>query len=159
MQTPKKTIPFTKEKYAEMQDKVAQLQSLRKEVMERLIVAREMGDLSENGAYKYAKFELGDIGRQLKKYEGLLAAGFPQERSSSSRGTVDFGSVVTVQRVDNPEQTQTFTIVSKFESKPTEGLIAFSSPMGKAALKKKQGDTIVVVTPRGEVAYLIKQIS
>lgn len=142
-----------------MQAEVLQLKKLRAEVMERLIAAREMGDLSENGAYKYAKFELGNIGRQLKKYEGLLAAGFPQERSASSKVSIDFGSIVTVQRVDDPENIQTFTIVSKYESKPTEGFIAFSSPMGKATFKKKQGDTVVVITPRGEVSYLITQVS
>ena len=159
MQIPKKTIPFTKEKYQSMQDKVAGLLALRVEVMERLITAREMGDLSENGAYKYAKFELGNIGRELKKYQGLLDSGFIRERSSSSQTIIVFGSIVTLARTDNSDKIQTFTVVSKHESNPVEGLLSFSSPMGKAVMRKKQGETIIVTTPRGEVSYRIITVS
>jgi len=159
VQIPKKTIPFTKEKYEQMQQKVADLLALRVEVMERLVTAREMGDLSENGAYKYAKFELGNIGRELKKYQGLLDRGYTQERSAASRQVIDFGSVVTVQHSDNPEKNKTFTIVSKHESNPVAGLLAFSSPIGRAVMKKKIGDSVEVLTPRGTVSYLITEIN
>lgn len=138
-----------------MQAKVAQLQALRTEVMERLITAREMGDLSENGAYKYAKFELGNIGRQLRKYEGLLQAGYPHERSSAAEHTIAFGSVVTLQKLGSTNQNKTFTIVSKHESNPIAGFIAFSSPLGTALMGKQQGETVEVTTPRGDVSYII----
>ena len=118
-------IPFTPQKYKEMEDKVAELEALRKEVMERLVTAREMGDLSENGAYKYAKF------------------------------TVDFGSWVTVQKNDGSNKELKFCIVSKHESEPVAQKIAYSSPMGKAVMRKKAGEVITVATPTGDVSYTI----
>ncbi|MCA9368829.1 MAG: GreA/GreB family elongation factor [Pseudomonadales bacterium] len=158
MHKPKKTIPFTPEKYAAMQQKVAELQKLREEVMERLIIAREMGDLSENGAYKYAKFELGTIGRQLKQLNHLLEVGFPQERLETAAEVVDFGSVVTIKKNDGSGIQKTFTVVSKHESNPVEGLLAYTSPMGKAVLKKKTGAVVSIQTPRGISEYTIISI-
>jgi transcription elongation factor GreA len=153
-----KTIPFTIEKYKEMQQKVAELEELREEVMKRLVTAREMGDLSENGAYKYAKFELGNIGRQMRKYKGLLAKGFPAPKHTGSKGTIDFGSEVTIEKIDSKKKTRTFTIVSGHESDPSLGKLAYSSPMGKALMRKKVGDAIKVETPIGVHEYKIISI-
>lgn len=140
-----------------MQQKVAELSALREEVMERLVTAREMGDLSENGAYKYAKFELGNIGRQLKRLQHLLEVGYPVEKSTAQSSTVDFGSTVTVQKVGT-QDSKTFTVVSKHESDPSKDLLAFTSPMGKAVMHKTVGDTVTLTTPRGDVSYRITSI-
>ncbi len=140
-----KTIPFTKEKYQQMKQEVIKLKKQQEEVMERLIVARGMGDLSENGAYKYAKFELGNIKRQLRKLQNLLANGFVVVTNTLSKEIVEFGSKVTVK--DTNDKEKTFVIVSKHESDPSSGKIAYSSPMGQALMRKKVGDLVEVVTP------------
>lgn len=159
MQRVYKTIPFTTQKYKEMQQKVVALEKLREEVMQRLVTAREMGDLSENGAYKYAKFELGNIGRELKKYTNLLAKGFPAPKNTGSKGTIDFGSEVTIQKIATEKQiTRTFTIVSGHESDPSIGKLSYSSPMGKSLLRKKVGEHITVETPMGVHKYKIISI-
>lgn len=154
-----KTIPFTTKKYKEMQQKVAQLESEREQVMQRLIEARAMGDLSENGAYKYAKFELGNISRQLKRYKNLLAKGFPAPKNTGVKGTIDFGSTVTIEKVDATRKQKTFMIVSEHESDPSQGKLAYSSPIGKELMRKRIGDRITVVTPAGESKFTIINIS
>jgi transcription elongation factor GreA len=154
-----KTIPFTTQKYKEMQQKVTELEELREEVLKRLQTAREMGDLSENGAYKYAKFELGNIGRQLRKYKGLLAKGFPAPKNTGLKGTIDFGSEVTIEKMDAKKKTRTFTIVSGHESDPSIGKLAYSSPMGKPLMRKKVGDIVTVETPTGSNKYKIISIN
>ena len=158
MQPSSKTIPFTPEKYQEMKNTVLKLENLRKEVMSRLIAAREMGDLSENGAYKYAKFELGDIGRQLRRFKHLLKIGFPAPKNQGTSGKVDFGSTVTIEKCDETKQKRTFFIVSEHESEPIVQKIAYSSPMGRAVMRKEAGDIVVVDTPSKKVTYLIVSV-
>jgi len=154
-----KTIPFTTQKYKEMQQKVVALEKLREEVMQRLVTAREMGDLSENGAYKYAKFELGNIGRELKKYTNLLAKGFPAPKNTGGKGTIDFGSEVTIQKIATEKQsTKSFIIVSGHESDPSIGKLSYSSPMGKSLMRKKVGELISIETPTGVHKYKIISI-
>jgi transcription elongation factor GreA len=153
-----KTIPFTTAKYKEMQNKVTELEAEREVVMARLVVARGMGDLSENGAYKYAKFELGNIGRQLKRFKNLLAKGFPAPKNTGGKGLIDFGSTVTVQKINQSKKERTFSIVSKHESDPSKGSLAFSSPMGKALMRKMVGDIVIVETPSGNHKYKIISI-
>lgn len=166
MQKIQKTIPFTSAKYKEMQQKVQELEAERVVVMERLIEARGMGDLSENGAYQYAKFELGAIGRQLRRFKSLLARGFQAPKHVGLKGVIDFGSEVTIEKINTNNsqsagkrvQTKkqlTFTIVSEHESDPSKGTLAYSSPMGKALLRKKVGDVVKVKTPVGESEYII----
>jgi transcription elongation factor GreA len=154
-----KTIPFTSEKYREMQQKVSKLEQEREQVMERLIEARAMGDLSENGAYKYAKFELGNINRELKRYKNLLAKGFPAPKHTGAKDTVDFGSLVMVEKLDGSKNQREFTIVSGHESDPSKGKLSYSSPIGKALMRRKTGDKVIVDTPAGEVRYMIINVS
>ena len=157
---PPKTIPFTEEKYRQMQEKVAELESLRKEVMERLVTAREMGDLSENGAYKYAKFELGNIGRQLRQLNRLLLEGYPESKQQSAETIIGFGSIVTLQKESTTSQSKplTITLVSKHESNIVEGKMSDTSPIGKAVKGKSVGDRVSVTTPREVVDYTILDV-
>lgn len=150
-----KTIPFTSEKYKEMQQKVVKLEAEKEAVMQRLITAREMGDLSENGAYKYAKFELGNIKRQLRRLQGLLDKGFCVPKQVNTKGIIDFASIVTIQLLDGSSQEKTITIVSKHESDPSNGKIAYTSPLGKALMRKTAGDTAVVDTPKGKKEFKV----
>src|SRR4030042_4731560 len=85
-------IQFTKEGYEKLKSDKQRLTLEREEVIKRLQAAREMGDLSENGMYKAAKFELGNIDRQLRKTNMLLEYG--QISLAKSDGTVSFASTV-----------------------------------------------------------------
>jgi len=147
-------IPFTPQAFNQLRaDKTLLLQQ-RKETVVRLSTAREMGDLSENGAYKYAKQELGDIGRKLRKLNYLLSEGEiiqPKEHS-----VVEFGATV---ELAGPRGKQTYTIVSEYESNPVERKLAMTSPIGAAIIGKKVGELVTVETPNGEVTYTISAIS
>jgi len=147
-------IPFTPRAYAQLQADKTELLAERKEVIIRLQTAREMGDLSENGAYKYAKQELGDIGRKLRKLNYLLKEGVVIQPKSHS--TVEFGSSVDL---TGPRGTQTYLIVSEHESNPKERKLAMTSPIGAAILGKKVGDMVSVQTPGGVVSYTLAAIS
>lgn len=149
-----KKIPFTKTAYEKLQQDFAKFTKERVEVMERLITAREMGDLSENGAYKYAKFELGDIGRQLKKIKNLLENGEIVEVSTTD--TAGFGSTITI---SHNKKESTYMLVTQHESNPMENKLSVESPIGTALLGKKAGDIVTVQTPVGEKQYTIISVN
>lgn len=152
--TPK--IPFTQLAYAEMKSEEARLKHELKEVMERLKVAREMGDLSENGAYKYAKFEIGSIKRQLRQLNYLLTNGqvfSPNLKTDQAR----FGNTVKVLTSSSPKPFS-FMLVSTHEADPLNGKLSTESPIGKALLNKQAGDSFEVQTPKGIVRYTLLEI-
>src|SRR3990167_3433109 len=147
-------IPFTRTGYDKLLAERARLQQKRAETVVRVQTAREMGDLSENGAYKYGRMELGDIGRQLRQLSFLLknAVVTPAQKN----GSVGFGSVVTVTA---PTGTKTFTMVSEYESDPTQNRLSMDGPLGKALMDRKVGDKVAVVAPAGRVTYEIQALS
>lgn len=150
---PTPTIPFTHDAFQKLQDDYHDYQKEKKEIMERLKTAREMGDLSENGAYKYAKFELGRVSRQLRELKHLLDNGYVTTKTTSDK--VDFGSTVTVQ-LDSKEMS--FLIVSQHESDLTQNKLSMDSPLGSALMGKSVGDTMTVNAPAGEMRYKIVAI-
>lgn len=127
----------------------------RKEVLVRLKDAREMGDLSENGAYKYAKFELGSLNRQLKELRYLLENGEIFVKPAST-GVVTFGSTVVLKT--NGKKI-TYTLVNQHESDPSQGKLSLESPLGSLLLGKKVGETVSLVLPKGKTEYLVEKIS
>jgi transcription elongation factor GreA len=150
-----KTIPFTADAYAQNESEFARLTQLRKEVMERLIVAREMGDLSENGAYTAAKFELGNIGRQLRYLKHVLMYGYVAQTTTAT-DVADFGKTITLK---NDSEEFTFMLVSEHESNLAENKLSLKSPIGQAAKGKKVGDRVEVTTPKGTVNYTLIKIT
>ncbi len=148
-------IPFTREAYEKMQADQAVLQKELGEIKIRLQAAREMGDLSENGAYHYAKFELGRVYRELKRLGNLLKVGQIIERKSGSE-KVEFGCSVTLLR-DGVEST--YTMVSLHESDPKEHKLSIESPLGKALLGKYVNDEVEFETPGGIKSYIISRIA
>lgn len=137
-----------------MQQEVARLEEERVQVLSRLKTAREMGDLSENGAYRYAKFELGNIGRELRRLNRLIMFGEIVE--STQNNEVSFGSRVTI--TANHQHVE-YVLVSQHESDPSKGKLSFQSPIGKALMGKKVGDVVEVSVPAGVVSYTIEKIS
>jgi len=151
---PPPSIPFTKSAYEQMETEVEQLLQLRKEVLVRLQAAREMGDLSENGAYTYAKMELGNINRQLRQLRYLLKFGQVIEKPVGN-SVVSFGSSVTVEKNG---QDVAYTLVSIHESNLLEKKLSTESPLGAALMGKKIGDVVEVTAPAGITSYRIKSI-
>lgn len=150
---PPPKIPFTQAAYAKLQSELDRLTQYREEVITRLTTAREMGDLSENGAYRYAKMELGDTNRQMRQLKYQLRFGYVPGKPTG--GTVSFGSNVTL---ENEEKHLSFMLVSKHESDPRKNKLSTESPVGQAVQGKKVGDEVIVKMPFGETKYRITKI-
>lgn len=144
------SIQLTQEGYDKFQADFDRLTAERPEVLIRLQAAREMGDLSENGAYHAARFELSTIDRQLKKLTYQLR--FAEITATKKAGIADFGSTVTL---DNNGKTMTFTLVSGYESDPKAGKLSVYSPIGQAVMGKKVGDIAIVNAPAGKISLKI----
>lgn len=143
-------IPFTKEKFVKLQEEKKRLLALREEISARVKTAREMGDLSENGAYHYGKFELASVSRQLRAVIYQLTHGVVMQKSLVD--VVGFDSTVTLRLGDKEVR---YTLVSQYESDPKIGKISIEGPLGSALMGKKVGDSVRVQAPVGEVTYTI----
>lgn len=147
-------IPFTQSAYTKMQQDLDALLQEELAIIERVKSAREQGDLSENGAYKYAKFELGNVRRKMRRLQRLLQYGEVVKKQENAE-TVGFGNTVTLQMSGKKV---TYTMVSKHESNPAKGFLSQESPLGQKLLGKKIGESCEVLTPGGAVHYRIQDI-
>ena len=112
-----------------------------------------MGDLSENGLYKAAKFELGNIDRTLRQLSHYINKGV---LAAKPTGTIGIGSKVTL---TEEGKTREFFIVGDIEANPSENKISSNSPLGKALMNGKIGETVHLETPGGKKFYKIISIT
>lgn len=139
---------------------VAELDDLkinkRKEVAERLKVARSYGDLSENAEYDEAKNEQAILEAEIAELQYTIDNAEIIDNASTDE--VGMSSKITIKRVDTGK-VETFTIVGTNHANVREGKISDESPIGKSAMKKKVGDIFVVEAPAGELRFEILEIS
>lgn len=143
-------LPFTKEGYEKVKRDYQKLTEKRKEILVRLQAAREMGDLSENGAYTSAKFELRSTDRELRRLKFLIRFGEISE--ADNKGIISFGTTVVLN--DGKDQF-TYKMVGQFESNPSENKLSINSPLGKMLMGKKAGDVVELRTLDGVFRYTI----
>ncbi len=146
-------ILFTKEGLEKFQIELQELQVKRREYVENLKVAREMGDLSENAAYKVARQRLSSTDYRIRYLNKIIN----NSRVVEDRGTnqINIGSNITV-LANNKEQD--FQIVGSHESDLANNKISFFSPVGSSLLNKKVGDIVLIKIPSGEIEYKIIKI-
>ncbi len=143
----------TPSKLQELRDEVEKLeQRIRPKVVEDLTAAREMGDLSENAAYSYAKGKLMGIDRRLHELKDKIKHAIVIEGGAGKDGSVCIGCTVTVSV--NGRQ-KSFEITGSQETDPGTGRISHSSPVGQALLGLKAGDATAVQIGDREVEYEI----
>jgi transcription elongation factor GreA len=153
----------TKKMSRESYDKlVAELDDLkinkRKEVAERLKVARSYGDLSENAEYDEAKNEQAILEAHIQELQYTIDNAEIVDDDSISVDEIGMSSKITIKRLDNGK-IETFTIVGTNHANVREGLISDESPIGKAAMKKRVGDVFIVEAPAGELKFQVVEIS
>ena len=140
-----KPVPLTAEGRAQMEAEYEHLITVRRvEVAAQIGAAADDGDLSENAAYDHAKEEQALL-------EGRIAALQHFRRNavlitSPTAGLVQLGSRVTINQDGDQD---TYTIVGPLESAPIQGRISHESPMGRALLNHKVGDSVEVRAPAG----------
>lgn len=149
-----KKIPYTKNGFDKLKKDLEIFQQKRPAAVLQLQTAREMGDLSENGAYKAARFELSNIDRQIRRLTHQIQFGFIQETIKTD--IVDFGAKVTLK---NSTKTIQFILVSGQESNPLENKYSTNSPIGRAVVGKKVGDQIIIHSPSGDQFFQLVKIS
>ncbi len=128
----------------------------RKEVAEALKVAKAFGDLSENSEYTEAKNEQAEVESHIAELEEALA-NVELIVSGTSKSRVAVGSTVIVNDVAAKAEIG-FTIVGSQEADPFKNKISDESPIGKALLGKKAGETAVADTPGGPLKLKVLEI-
>ncbi len=127
----------------------------RSEMAERLRKAIRQGDLSENADYINAKEQQGFLEGKILELESVLRSATIVERTGQSE-QVQVGSTVVVQ--EQGELKTTFQIVGAKEADPRAGKISHVSPIGKALLGKKVGESAQATTPGGPILFKILEI-
>lgn len=149
-------VQLTQTGFKELKNELKNLvEAKRPVVVERLSNARSMGDLSENSDYHQAKEELEFVDGQISELQTVLSQAQVIKRSNGSN-QVGVGSKVKV-KVGRIEHI--FHIVGEWEADPKDKKISHGSPLGKALVGKKVGDTVEVSAPAGKVAYKILAIN
>ena len=128
----------------------------REQLSQRLRAAIQMGDLSENADYISAKEEQGFLEGRIQELTQILSNVQIIDEIKHVRGTVDIGSHVTIQEDDfDPE---TYHIVGPKEADPGRARISHESPIGKALIGHKTGETVTAETPNGSIRFKILKI-
>ncbi|MYL47872.1 transcription elongation factor GreA [Halobacillus litoralis] len=122
----------------------------RKEVVERIKIARGFGDLSENSEYDAAKDEQAFVEARITQVENMIRNAVIIENDNENPDTVSLGKSVTFQELPEGDE-ETYTIVGSAEADPFEGKISNDSPMAQSLIGHVVGDKVKVATPGGEI--------
>ena len=150
----KKMYQINKEGKRELELELDELKGRRGEIAEKIAAARDFGDLSENAEYDAAREEQGLVETRVAEIEDILQNASLIKATKSS--SVGLGSKVELKMAD---KTVIYSIVGPVEADPLEGKISDESPIGEALFGKKVGDSVSIVTPKGETTYEIIRIS
>ncbi|MBO4277066.1 MAG: transcription elongation factor GreA [Clostridia bacterium] len=154
-----KQIIVSHEGLKKLQQELEHLKTVkRKEVAQAIQKARAYGDLSENSEYDEAKNEQAEIEGKIAHLEATLENAIVLDDSDLGTDKVNVGNKVTVHNIDEGEETE-YKIVSTTEADPIQNLISDDSPLGKALIGQRKGDSINVETPIGIIRYTITDIS
>lgn len=156
-----KPTMLTEEGLKNLEEELAYLQDVkRKEIAEKIKVARSYGDLSENSEYDDAKNEQAIMEARITTIEAILKTAVIIDESETSNEHVHLTSVVTIENVKTGKQSK-YKIVGSGsnETNPKEGKISDESPIGKALMEKSVSDVVEVETPGGAVAFKVIEIS
>lgn len=130
----------------------------RKEVVERIKVARDFGDLSENSEYDSAKEEQAFVETRIVQVEKMIRFAVIIENDKENPDLVSMGRTVTFKELPDGDE-ETYTIVGSAEADPFEGKISNDSPMAKSLLGHEKGTEVAVVTPGGDIQVVIVNVS
>ncbi len=148
---------LTAEGKKQLQEKLNYYKSTRRvEASEKIAIAREFGDLSENSEYDAAKEEQAQIEAEIREMEDILLNCQIIE-SKADEGVVNIGSTVKVYDEEFDEELE-LKILGSTESNPLAGIISNNSPLGMALIGRKIGERVCVKTEAGELSYKIVDI-
>ncbi|MBO9130445.1 transcription elongation factor GreA [Bacillus sp. 165] len=153
-----KTYPMTQAGKQKLEQELEYLKTVkRKEVVERIKIARSFGDLSENSEYDAAKDEQAFVEGRITTLENMVRNAVIIEEDAANSSIVSLGKSVTFVELPDGEE-ETYTIVGSAEADPFEGKISNDSPIAKSLLGKTIGDEVAVQTPGGDMQVKIVSI-
>ena len=151
-------IPMTAAGYAVLENELKHRQQVeRPRIIQLITDARTHGDLSENAEYHAAKETQSHNEGRIAELEDKLARADVIDVHKLSGDTLKFGATVTLIDEDT-EKKQVWQIVGEPEADAKDGKISVTSPLARALINKKKGESVEVVTPGGAKAYEIARI-
>ena len=153
-----KEVILTPEGFKKLKAEIDHLSSAkRREVADRIRIAREFGDIAENAEYDDAKNEQALLEHRIAVLEERMRAARVIEKKEISKDVVSIGSHVKLRDMD-AKQTVEYHIVGSAEANPAEYKLSNESPVGKAIIGKKKGEVVEVSAPRGSLKFKIMEI-
>ena len=154
-----KDVILTPAGYKQLKNELEKLRTeKRREIAERIAAAREFGEIAENAEYDDAKNEQMMLEHRISQLEERLADARVIDPKRVDTSIVSIGSVVRLRDVA-AKQTIEYFIVGSAEANPAEHKLSNESPVGRAIIGRKKGETVEVLTPRGsKVKFKIMEI-
>ncbi|MDA2922584.1 transcription elongation factor GreA [Patescibacteria group bacterium AH-259-L07] len=146
---------LTLEGKTKIEKQLSELEQKRPKIAKRIRDAKELGDLAENTEYSAAKEEQGWVEAEITRLQNLLRSAQIIEKVEAT-DVVVVGARVTI---TISTQKHVYTILGVEEADPANGKISHESPLGRALLNKKKGDTGVITTPNGASRFTIVDIN
>jgi transcription elongation factor GreA len=151
-------VILTPEGFKKLQKELDYLQyDRRAEVAERIKVAREFGDIAENAEYDDAKNEQAMLEHRIAQLEERLRDARVITKKEIPKDVVGVGSKVRLKDIET-NKTIEYHVVGSAEANPAENKLSNESPVGKAILGHKKGETVEVSAPRGALKFKIIEI-
>jgi transcription elongation factor GreA len=153
-----KEVILTADGYKKLQQEIDVLRNdKRREVAERIRVAREFGDIAENAEYDDAKNEQAMLEHKIAQLEERILSARVITKKEISKDTVSVGSHVRLRDMQ-ANKTFEYHIVGSAEANPAENKLSNESPVGKAIIGHKKGDVVEVTAPRGSLKFKVLEI-
>ncbi len=153
-----KELILTPEGYKKLQEEIEHLSTVRRrEVAERIRVAREFGDIAENAEYDSAKNDQAHLEARIAILEERLKNARVVTKKEIRSGEVSVGTKVRLKDMSS-NKTVEYHIVGSAEANPAEMKLSNESPVGKAIIGRRKGDVVEVAAPRGALKFKIMEI-
>ena len=153
-----KEVLLTAEGYQKLKEEIEFLSNeRRREVAERIKQAREFGDIAENSEYEDAKNEQAMLEHRIYQLEERHARARVIESDEVGTDVVSIGTRVRLKDIDANETIE-YVIVGSAEANPAEHKLSNESPVGRAIIGRKKGETVEVAAPRGSLKFKIIDI-
>ncbi|MGZ4314889.1 MAG: transcription elongation factor GreA [Gaiellaceae bacterium] len=153
-----KEVILTPEGYERLKDEIEYLSTTkRREVADRIRIAREFGDIAENAEYDDAKNEQAMLEHRIATLEERLRDARVIEEHEVRSDAVSIGTRVRLRDIE-ANRTVEYHIVGSAEANPAENRLSNESPVGRAILGRKKGETVEVTAPRGTLKFKILEI-
>src|SRR5574344_127902 len=150
---------MTQEGKAKLEAELEELKVVkRKEIIERIKIARSFGDLSENSEYESAKDEQAFVEGRISTLENMIRFEEIIDDKDVDDAVVTLGRAVTFHELPEGEE-ESYTIVGSAEADPLEAKISNESPIAVALLGTKVNDTVTVETPGGSFDVKVVKVS